>query len=75
MSVNEATDRIITLKSLIIKLARKTELQKLVIVGLGLAFLGFILSASKEFTFLAGVIFVAIVIVGIVGITKIRKTK
>lgn len=51
-------------------------MQKLVIAGLGLAFLGFIVgSLSKEFTFLAGIIFVAIVILGIVGIIKLRKTK
>ena len=51
-------------------------MQRLVIVGLGLAFLGFIVGSSgKEFTFAAGIIFVVMVILGIVGIIKIRKHK
>ena len=70
------TDHIIILQSLIAKLARRTGVQKLVIVGLGLAFLGFIVgSLNKEFTFFAGIIFIAIVILGIIGIMKIRKTR
>lgn len=49
-------------------------MQKLVIVGLGLAFLGYILgSGSKEYTFVAGIIFVAIVILGVFGLVKMRK--
>lgn len=58
----------------ITKLARRTGLQKLVIAGLGLAFLGYIVgSGSKEYTFVAGIIFVAIVILGIFGLVKMRK--
>jgi hypothetical protein len=61
---------------LIAKLTRRTGVQKLVIVGLGLALLGFIVgSLSKEFTFFAGIIFIAITILGIVGIVKIRKAR
>ena len=53
-----------------------TGVQKLVIAGLGLAFLAFIVGSSgKEFAFVTGIIFVVIVILGIVGIMKIRKTK
>ncbi|MFQ5970372.1 MAG: hypothetical protein ACE5J2_07760 [Nitrososphaerales archaeon] len=55
-------------------MARRTGMQKLVIVGLGLAFLGYILgSGSKEYTFVAGIIFVAIVILGVFGLVKMRK--
>lgn len=55
-------------------MARRTGVQKLVIAGLGLAFLGFIVGSSgKELTFVAGIIFVGIVILGIVGIIKLRK--
>lgn len=49
-------------------------MQKLVIAGLGLAFLAFIVGSMKEY-FIAGIIFVAIVILGIIGIMKLRKTK
>jgi len=47
---------------------------KLVIAGFGLAFLGIIMgSLSKDFTFVAGIIFVGIIILGIIGIIKMRK--
>ncbi len=50
-------------------------MQKLVIAGLGLAFLAFIVGSMKEYFFVAGIIFVAIVILGIIGIIKMRKNK
>jgi len=46
---------------------------KLVIAGLGLAFLGFVVaSAGKEYSFVAGAIFVGIVILGVIGLIKMR---
>lgn len=54
---------------------RKPRMQKLVIAGLGLAFLAFIVGSMKEYFFVAGIIFVAIVILGIIGIIKLRKNK
>lgn len=53
---------------------RKPRMQKLVIAGLGLAFLAFIAGSMKEY-YVAGIIFVAIVILGIIGIIKLRKNK
>lgn len=41
--------------------------------GLGLAFLGFIVGSIKEHTFAAGIIFIGIVILGIIGIMKMRR--
>jgi hypothetical protein len=66
---------LINMQSLAKKLApkRKTTLQKLVIAGLGLAFLGFMVGSTTQYTFVAGIIFIAIIILGIVGIIKMRK--
>ncbi|MFQ5941515.1 MAG: hypothetical protein ACE5KA_07460 [Nitrososphaerales archaeon] len=54
---------------------RKTGIQKLVIAGLGLAFLGIIVGSVSDYTFVAGIIFVAVVILGIVGIMKMQRSK
>ncbi len=46
----------------------------MVIAGLGLALLGSAVSSlGKEFIFVAGIIFIGVVILGIVGIIKMRK--
>ena len=51
-------------------------MQKLVIGGLGLAFLGVMISSlGKDFVFIAGIIFVATAVLGIIGIMKMRKSK
>jgi len=48
--------------------------QKLVLAGLGLALLASAVSSlGKEFVFVAGIIFVGVVILGIIGIIKMRK--
>lgn len=49
-------------------------MRKLVIAGLALAFLGFIIgSLGKDFTIAAGIIYIGIIILGIIGILKMRK--
>jgi hypothetical protein len=51
-------------------------MQKLVIAGLGLAFLGFMIgSLSRDLLFIAGVLFVATAVLGVIGILKMRKTR
>lgn len=51
-------------------------MNKLVIAGFGLAFLGIMIgSLGKDFVFIAGIIFVATAVLGIVGIMKMRKSK
>lgn len=65
---------IIMLQTLITKMPRMKGTQKLVIAGLGLAFLAIIVSSlSKELDFAAGIIFVGIVILGVVGLIKMRR--
>ena len=50
-------------------------MQKLVIAGLGLAFLGIMISSlGKDLIFVAGILFVATAVLGIIGILKMRKT-
>jgi len=69
-------DHIIILQSLITKLARSKGMQKLIIAGLGLAFLGIMISSlGKGWLFAAGVLFVATAVLGIIGIFKMRKSK
>ena|GEM_PF-2040730 len=68
-------DHIIILQSLITKLARSKGMQKMIIAGLGLAFLGIMISSlGKDWLFAAGVLFVATAVMGIIGILKMRKT-
>lgn len=50
-------------------------MQKLIIAGLGLAFLAFIVGSMEKYFFVAGIIFVTIVILGIIGIIKLRQNK
>ncbi|MFY3740357.1 MAG: hypothetical protein HMLIMOIP_000794 [Candidatus Nitrosomirales archaeon] len=51
-------------------------MQKMIIAGLGLAFLGIMISSlGKDWLFAAGVIFVATAVLGIIGILKMRKSK
>jgi hypothetical protein len=52
---------------------QKRVIRKLIMAGLGLAFLGFIVGSIKEHTFAAGIIFIGIVILGIIGIMKMRR--
>jgi len=52
---------------------QKHVIRKLIMAGLGLAFLGFIVGSIKEYTFAAGIIFIGIVILGIIGIMKMRR--
>jgi len=54
---------------------RKTIIQKFVIAGLGLSLMGYIVGSSSDYTFVAGIIFIAVVILGIVGIVKMGKNK
>jgi len=51
-------------------------MQKLVIAGLGLAFLGIIISSlNRDLIFVAGAFFIATAVLGIIGILKMRKSK
>lgn len=54
--------------------ARKKTMQKFLLAGLALAFLGFIIGSMSEYAFVAGIFFVGVVILGIVGILKMRKS-
>jgi hypothetical protein len=49
-------------------------MQKFLLAGLALAFLGFIIGSMSEYAFVAGIFFVGVVILGIVGILKMRKS-
>jgi uncharacterized membrane protein len=52
----------------------RKRVNKLVIAGLGLALLAIIVSSmGRDFAFTAGIIFVGVIILGIVGIIKMRK--
>lgn len=55
-------------------MARSKIVPRLVIAGLGLAFLSFFLGSSGE-SFLAGIVFIGIIILGIIGMLVIRRTK
>ncbi len=45
----------------------------MITVGLGLAFLGIIVGSTTQYTFVAGIIFVVIIILGVIGIMKMWK--
>lgn len=46
----------------------------MVTIGLGLAFLGIIVGSTTQHTFVAGIIFVVIIILGVIGIMKMWKS-
>lgn len=54
---------------------KKKTLQKIIIGGLALAFLGIIVGSmvETEFLFIAGMFFIGMIILGVVGILKMRK--
>ena len=54
-------------------LIRKIWIYKFVTVGLGLVFLGIIVGSTTQYTFVAGIIFVVIIMLGVIGIMKMWK--